>query len=330
MIRGDGIRRNIAQVDADEVAALIGAIKELNARQYPGTRDELPVGGVSFWFKQDEIHQATHVHRGPEFLPWHRELCNRFEQLIRLVDPRLSLHYWDWTTDPSPLFTSEVMGAKAGDVGEPWLSAGFYDPNADPYRGDDPFDPKHANPFDPPRTLTRAVQGGVPLLAFGDSDIIGAPDYHGMRIKLEASHDDAHGYVGGTIGNGHTAFRDPFVFLLHANIDRLFAMWQYQLPVQRLDPQTVYGLDPQDPLWYVRNLSPWDGTGQIRPWHPPERERVLKNYQHPSVVTPPQYDTLPIPAEIGDGAATQRKLDELRHLLEDPALREAVKSLLPA
>jgi Common central domain of tyrosinase len=48
---------------------------------------------VSWWFKQDEVHQATHVHRGPEFLPWHREFTNRFEELLRQINPQLSLHY---------------------------------------------------------------------------------------------------------------------------------------------------------------------------------------------------------------------------------------------
>src|SRR5262249_40340199 len=46
-----------------------------------------------------------------EFLPWHRELCNRFEALLRKVDPQLSLHYWDWTTDPRGLFTAQFMGS---------------------------------------------------------------------------------------------------------------------------------------------------------------------------------------------------------------------------
>lgn len=95
MIRGDGVRRNVATVDPDERDALVAAIKELNRRYYSGTRNETPVGGVSWWFKQDEIHQATHVHRGPEFVRWHRELCHRFEALIRTIGPRLSLHDWD-------------------------------------------------------------------------------------------------------------------------------------------------------------------------------------------------------------------------------------------
>jgi hypothetical protein len=55
---------------------------------------------VSFWDKQDQIHQATHVHGGPAFIPWHRELVNRYEALLRQIDPTVALHYWDWQTDP--------------------------------------------------------------------------------------------------------------------------------------------------------------------------------------------------------------------------------------
>ena len=77
------------------------AFIELNNRHFPGARtDRPPGGGVSWWFKQDEIHQATHVHGGPEFLPWHREIVNRFEAMLREINPLLSLHYWDWTQDP--------------------------------------------------------------------------------------------------------------------------------------------------------------------------------------------------------------------------------------
>jgi hypothetical protein len=56
--------------------------------------------GVSYWDKQDQIHQATHNHGGNSFIPWHRELCNQFEKLLQQVDPDVALHYWDWTQDP--------------------------------------------------------------------------------------------------------------------------------------------------------------------------------------------------------------------------------------
>ena len=89
MALGDGIRRNIARVTKEERDRFRNAVVQLNNRYYPD--------GVSKWVKQDQIHEVTHVHEEPSFLPWHRELCNRFEQLIREIDPDLSLHYWDWT-----------------------------------------------------------------------------------------------------------------------------------------------------------------------------------------------------------------------------------------
>jgi hypothetical protein len=65
MALGDGICRNIASVDPAERAMLRDALMQLNQRTYPGSRNDPIPGGVTWWFKQDEIHQATHVHGGP-------------------------------------------------------------------------------------------------------------------------------------------------------------------------------------------------------------------------------------------------------------------------
>jgi len=74
MSLGDGIRRNIATVSLAERHRLRDAILALNRAFYAGGRNDTPTGGVTFWFKQDEIHAHTHVHNCPAFLPWHREL----------------------------------------------------------------------------------------------------------------------------------------------------------------------------------------------------------------------------------------------------------------
>lgn len=305
MALGDGIRRNIrsAEVTQAERDLFRDAIIELNKRHYPGNRSDTPVGGVSFWFKQDEIHQATHVHsfqgEGTAFLPWHRELCNRFEQLLREVDPRLSLHYWDWNEDPHDLFTPNFMGNANGQAGEPWLSASFYNPSANPYRSDNPFDTTHSNPFDPPRNLRRNLPAGPYIPATSDQDIINAPDYPTMRVLLEGVHNGAHPYIGETIGNDHTAFRDPFVFLLHSNVDRLFAMWQTTPGhAERLDPDLVYG-NETNAAHINENMEPWAGGEQTRPWWTPENRQVVKNSRHISIVMPPCYDTMPnVPATV--------------------------------
>lgn len=314
MTLGDGIRRNIAKVSPDERTILKEAFLALNTDQnfrYPGKRDNKPfTGGVTYWFKQDEIHQATHVHGGPAFLTWHRELCNRFEKLLRKYDDRISLHYWDWTTDPNTtpdekgnpvkLFTEDFMGNSDANVndgyaGEPWLGANFYNPNPqdDYYRAVDPFDTEHSNPFDPPIELKRTKPHGT-LESFArsqgrrfysDGEIINSCTYPEMRTKLEQVHNSAHMYIGGTIGDPHTSFRDPFVFLIHSNVDRLFAAWQLQVGSRwRLDPKYVYGAETNSLSMRTGHhvsvglqtlLSPWSGfddpdaepgVKDVRPW----------------------------------------------------------------
>src|SRR5262249_39625321 len=95
-----------------------------------------------------------------------------------------------------------------------------------------------------------------------------------FRQALEAAHDMAHGYIGGSLGNPHFSFHDPFVFLLHSNVDRLLTMWQIA-PGQpwRLDPNQMYGTDGSTPS-ITGDLQPWAGdfgTGvpPLRPWAPP-------------------------------------------------------------
>lgn len=311
MALGDGIRRNIALVDPAERAMLRDALVALNTRLYPGSRADPVPGGVTWWFKQDEIHQATHVHLGPEFLPWHREIVNRFEGLLREIDSRLSLHYWNWTQDPRAipnanlgggltgqlnLFTAGFMGyggATSAPIGEPWLSAGYYVPGATPHR-----DGPGGSPADPPRVVVRSVGafGSTPATATQDQAVVAAGNYVSMRTLLEGVHNSMHGFVN--MGNQHFSFRDPFVFLLHSNVDRLFALWQIQLG-QRLHPSFVYGPETNDP-GVNGNVEPWS-TGHsfdqfgvehfTRPWYAPENEGVAKTYKDSSIVTPPRYDT---------------------------------------
>jgi hypothetical protein len=308
------------------------AILEMHHRFYPGARSDTPPGGVSWWFKQDEIHQATHVHGGPEFLPWHRELTNRFEELLRQINPQLSLHYWDFRDDPRnipngnvgggatgfvTLFDSNFMGSSSGSAGDPWLTAGFYDPAAGtaghpPNRNvtDNPVDP----PPDIPRTRSPFVPGSAPAPydTTNKSDAIGINNnqaYPQMRVDLEDFHNFSHVYYANV--SPRNAFRDPYVFLLHSNIDRIYAQWQTDpAHPERLNESTVYGaesnLDVPVPdllgQTQIQNLThlvePWSTGIQvtenrpIRPWEPThENQGVPHTYHHISVVSPPCYDT---------------------------------------
>ena len=311
MALGDGIRRNVASIDPAERALLRVALIQLNHRFFPGNRTDAIPGAVSWWFKQDEIHQATHVHGGPEFVPWHREIVNRMEEMLRAINPQLSLHYWDWTQDPRAiananlgggatgtlnLFTPDFMGyggSVHAAIGEPWLSAGYYSPGANPHR-----DGAGGNAADPPQSVNRSVSGS-PAARSGDTAIVNAADYAAMRGLLESVHNAMHGFVN--MGSQHTSFRDPFVFLLHSNVDRLFALWQTDpAHPERLNPNTVYGSESGN-AGLNSNIKPWSGApATVRPWAPPENQQVLKNYKHASLVAPPRYDTRPPQLAIGN------------------------------
>jgi hypothetical protein len=252
-----------------------------------------------------------------------------------------------------------------GAVGEPLLGAGFYDPAAANYRDDNspvrlirgnPTDPStfryplptdpaippniHYNPADPPQSLTRAKQPGAPPVGAPgsgwatDNQFIQAASWEDFRdlmygdeqgTSMVGAHGAAHGYIGGDLGDPHISFRDPFVFFLHSNIDRLWAMWQRQLGHrERLDPAQVYHTEENsttiagrndvevgEPYWGIQlPLAPWAGFAAqtqmkdvwpVRPWaaapagQPPEDEENLpgnnKNSTDPTVVIPPSYDT---------------------------------------
>ena len=252
------MRRNIATVPTAERRRLRDAILALNQRFY---ETEHVRDLVSIWFKQDQIHQATHVHTQPSFLPWHRVLVNEFERQLQEIDPTLALHYWDWTTDPrrSPngrggttdLMTPAFMGSPSGDVGAPFES---FSSAAPPNR----TTPQYWPAF-PPRTLARALPtsgrsptevelSDVDLTLFPPNDQPSSADdvrvqgdqfivesalagprrdqFDRFRNALTPSHGRAHNYLGGNLGPQGTSFEDPFVFLLHSNVDRLWASWQ--------------------------------------------------------------------------------------------------------
>jgi tyrosinase len=80
-------------------------------------------------------------------------------------------------------------------------------------------------------------------------------------------HGSTHVAFGGSISSVPSAARDPLFFLLHCNVDRLWALWQRDNA--RFDPavaasfdnsSTIVGHRLNDTMW------PWNGvTGGTRP-----------------------------------------------------------------
>lgn len=169
------------------------------------------------------------AHRQPGFLPWHRAYLLDLERELQQEDSSVALPYWKFD-DPAPnLFQTEFIGVSnsSGDVQfDPtnplffWASDGVQGVSRTPKFN----------------TATSGAQG-VPGFAMRDeADTLNLGHVQGsatavygrFRPAMEARpHGAAHVSFDGSIGSVPSAARDPLFFLLHCNVDRLWAKWQW-------------------------------------------------------------------------------------------------------
>ncbi len=264
-------RKNAATATQAELDAYRDAVIEVAADPF------LFPDGVSYWAKQNVVHAfgPSNRHGSPAFLAWHREITNRFEVLLQEADPTVKLLYWDWMTDPQPLFTTSFMGA-SGRGGEIEV--------AEPFETILPKFSRNLQDGDPPALVTGVT----------DTALLGISDYPTFRQTVEEpTHANTHIYL--YPGFTAKAASDPFFFLLHANVDRIWAAWQRNPAIPgRVDPTSVYGTDSGHAS-ITTAMAPWDGTGllDIEPWFS-LGSAVEKSPLHASVVSPPIYDTAPL------------------------------------
>src|ERR1041385_7135140 len=76
------------------------------------------------------------------------------------------------------------------------------------------------------------------------------------------SHNFSHGYIGGnSMCCPAFSAQDPFFFMLHGNVDRLWAQWQRNpADLPRLDPTQTYGASLGSDTNLSLTMAPWDGS----------------------------------------------------------------------
>ena len=160
------------------------------------------------------IHSIHGVVGRERFLSWHRRYLFEAEQLLRTVDSTLTIPYWDY-----------VVGSSRPD----WVHR--------------------------PSAVSRPAPGGPGFLPSGSTiaTILARGDYSGFTGDLEGNaHNQVHNWCKGTLQNPATASYDPIFWMLHANADRLWSIWQETHQDPALHTPT---LSPTD-----RVLDPWSST----------------------------------------------------------------------
>ena len=251
------IRKNAATLTAGERDRFVAALARLNNR------------GMGRFSDFRNVHTSAgspEAHGREGFLPWHRSYILDLERELQNLDPSVTLPYWRFDQPAPGLFSRDFMGVR------------------DPATGTVQFSP--ANPLQfwatdgapgivrRPRFNTRTgaafTIGELETLNLG-----GQGKLYGLFRRMEGDpHGLAHTSFTGYISDIPTAAKDPLFFMLHANVDRLWAKWQWvnrHFDVTRTSTYSRLGGAPDPGATRIgHNLNdtmwPWNGiTTSPRP-----------------------------------------------------------------
>lgn len=244
------VRKNANNLTAGERDRFIAAMAQLNNQ------------GLGRFVDFREMHRTSislaQAHGAPGFLPWHRAYLLDLERELQAINPSVSLPYWRFDQPAPNLFTLGFLGV-SNSLGTVQLSATnplrFWVTDGVPGINRRPF---FNTGSAPPGLLNEAQTLGI------------STQYRQFRTMEGNPHGFAHTSFGGFIQSPGTAPRDPLFFLLHCNVDRLWAKWQRQNG--RFDFNVAASYDSNLPTGnrIGHNLPdtmwPWNGiTGGQRP-----------------------------------------------------------------
>lgn len=202
---------------------------------------------------------SPQAHQNAGFLPWHRAYLLDLERELQAIDGSVALPYWRFDQPAPNIFTGDFLGSSnaigtvqfsATNPLQFWTTDGVQGINRRPF-----FNTAAAPPGLLNETQTLALGGASNL-------------YASFRAMEGNPHGQAHVSFGGSISQIPTAAKDPLFFLLHCNVDRLWAKWQRLNG--RFDQALAasYDSNPGNPIGHnlPDTMWPWNGvTGAPRP-----------------------------------------------------------------
>jgi tyrosinase len=197
-------------------------------------------------------------HGGPGFLPWHRAYILDLERELQAIDPRVALPYWRFDQPAPQLFTLDYLGAP-GPTGFVQLRPGH---PLEHWTTDLAPGILREITFDVNNAPHRPISEADTLRLGGTSNT-----YASFRNMEGNPHGSAHVSFNGFIRSPSTAPRDPLFFLLHCNVDRLWAKWQWLF--RRHDPAVSQSFSNGTRIGHRLPDTMWPWNGSITPPRPP-------------------------------------------------------------
>jgi tyrosinase len=241
------IRKNANALTAGERDRFVSAFAQLNNQ------------GLGRFADFRDMHtnvSSPQAHGAPGFLPWHRAYLLDLERELQAIDPAVALPYWRFDQAAPSIFNRDFLG-----VSDTLGTVQFSATNPLQFWKTDGVQGINRRPFFPTTTAPPGLRTEPQTLALGTQ-------YAAFRTLEGNPHGSAHTSFGGSISSIGTAAKDPLFFLLHCNVDRLWAKWQRQNG--RFNPALAASFDNSGGNPIGHNLPdtmwPWNGiTGGQRP-----------------------------------------------------------------
>ena len=198
------VRKNADKLTTPEIQILFDALHQLHrVGEDPSNSEYVPYA---------RIHAAAanlEIHNSPLFLPWHRAFVLDLERRLQMLVPAVTLPYWRFDQPSTRLFVAGFMGET--EPGVPFVPGPRFERWQDPELG---------------KLVRDAAKSPTTALLNEATPDLFYPNYLHFSSQLETKfHKAVHSVVGGWLGDSVSP-ADPLFFLLHANVDRVWAHWQ--------------------------------------------------------------------------------------------------------
>ncbi|KAJ8488247.1 hypothetical protein ONZ45_g14025 [Pleurotus djamor] len=260
------VRKEWRDLSSEDKARYIGAVKCIQALPAKTT---FPAVKTRFDdFQALHVHIMADVHLVGQFFPWHRRFLQSYEEALRDECGYSGAQpFWDWTRD-----ADNATSVAGSPIFHPIFGFGGNGDNIPGYTGlfgnltflggwtgggcvrDGPF-ASYTLSIGPgtlttSHCLTRSfnTEALKHVRTEGVEYSLNQPNFEKFRVETEGIpvteglriHDGGHLAIGGELGDMYSSPADPLFYLHHANLDRVWWLWQAKDLSKRLEEISGY------------------------------------------------------------------------------------------
>jgi len=236
------VRKNANKLSDDEITMFLEAFVRLNVKEpqniYQGDYTRTPSKLLHEIVLMHTLDAQYEIHMRTSFHPWHRVFNMHLERELQIENPCVTIPYWKFDQKADKVFTSKFIGETA---------------NTDHPDPEDPTPESKQPKFDKSNPLINYVEHTVwgalrrayrkrnpadtdpnftdPNEIYSEDRIINGIDSSDLflywsKFEERKSHNRAHNtFTGHVVDIGRDPI-DPLFFMMHSNVDRLWALWQ--------------------------------------------------------------------------------------------------------